>query len=136
MSFGQPAAVVSSTALHYPSPTQLADIYRTLARLLPDRGVLINADMFPLSTPVLDTVASAMTRCEPAGEDWEGWWRDVHTDKRLSLPLAARAKTVLPHGGDNALSADAHIALMQAAGFREAGEVWRDGRSAVVVAVR
>lgn len=135
--YGRPAAVVSSTALHYQPPTDLADLYRTLARLLPTGGVLLNADMFPLATPGLDAVAKALiAQPAPDAPDWESWWNDVHRDERVADLLAARKNVTLPGGGDNGLTSDAHIALMQVAGFREVGEVWRHGRSAVIAAIR
>lgn len=134
--YSAPAAVVSSTALHYPSTSVLGAIYRDLARLLPIGAVLINADMFPLSCAILDTAAAALPGQDWIGEDWNSWWESVHRDPRLAAALGARARTALPEGGDNGLSAEAHITLMQIAGFRAVGEVWRYGRSAVIVAAR
>ncbi|MGF1426596.1 class I SAM-dependent methyltransferase [Kitasatospora sp. LaBMicrA B282] len=137
-------AAVSTTALHYPEPDRLRAIYRELAAALRPGGVLVNGDhLAPDGGPALSSLATAVGRgCEQrlgaaSGEDWAGWWAEVRRVPEFADLLAARDLRPAPATGDgNGLSARAHEELLLAAGFREAGTVWRCGDSCVLVAVR
>ncbi|GAA1911543.1 class I SAM-dependent methyltransferase [Streptomyces sodiiphilus] len=140
---GRPVdAVVSSTALHYPPEHRLLDLYRDLGLLLRPGGVLVNADQLPPTDPMVARYASAVDtraahrRGVPRQEDWQTWWAAVARAPELAPLLAARERCGLGPGADNGLSLDGHLALLEKAGFRTAGVVWRCGTSCVLVAVR
>lgn len=68
-------AVVSTTALHYPTPDTLATIYRDLATALRPGGVFVNGDHFLPDEPDLADLARALGRRDGATEeDWTAWW--------------------------------------------------------------
>lgn len=123
-------AVVSSTALHYPAPEVLAGIYRDLHGLLDGDGLFVNADHFPLPPEL----ATLLRTWGDGGQGWNQWWSAAESDPGLAKAMTLRSSAHLPGGGDNGLTAEAHLALLDAAGFATAEVVWRDGPSAVLAA--
>jgi len=121
------AAVVSSTALHYPPIDQLRRIYADAHGLLRPGGLLVNADHFGQPEQAAD---------EPDHlEPWQSWWRSAAAAPELAEAFALR-RLVPALEGDNELSARTHVEELAAAGFVDAGEVWRDRHSAVLAARR
>jgi SAM-dependent methyltransferase len=136
-------AVVSTTALHYPSPDALLGIYRDLAGALRPDGVLVNGDHLVPEEPGLAELAAAVgrrgsqRRGPTSAEDWSAWWAAVARIPEFDDLLAARERQLPPCDGDgNGLSAARHCELLRVAGFRQVGSVWQYGMSAVLVAVR
>lgn len=138
-----PDAFVSTTALHWLTPTQLNALYRDCGRLLRPGGLLIDGDELsePAGRPRLDAIARGVgaRRAERAGvganEDWEGWWHAVEAAPELADLLAERSGG-FDHHVDEPARLDTHLAALAAAGFAEAGVVWQHGRDRVVVGVR
>ncbi|MGH3935469.1 MAG: class I SAM-dependent methyltransferase [Pseudonocardiaceae bacterium] len=133
-------AAVSTTALHWVPPPQLARLYVDLAALLRPGGVLVNGDHLKLADPALAELAEAAEqgRAERAGvtgnEDWSTWWDAITTEPALAQLQARRVERGLRHGYGNRLSVDQHVAMLQAAGFTTIGPVWQSGTDHVLVA--
>lgn len=136
-------AVVSTTALHYPSAGTLLGIYRDLAGALRPGGILVNGDHLVPEEPELAALATAVGR-RRAGrrgvdeiEDWSAWWTAIGRIPEFTHLLAARERQLPPCEGDgNGLSAAQHGELLREAGFRQVGSVWQYGISSVLVALR
>ena len=135
-------AAVSSTALHWLEPTDLGQLYRTLAENLRPGGVFVNADHMGLGQPKLDALADAVreARTRRVGTadnvDWRDWWQALQSDDELAPLVDARSNTAIAHGGENGLTVWQHAELLRQAGFTEAGPVWQFGDDHVLVAVR
>ncbi|MFI9273084.1 class I SAM-dependent methyltransferase [Kitasatospora sp. NPDC052896] len=136
-------AAVSTTALHYPAPERLLEIYRELAAVLRPGGVLVNGDHLAPPEPVLASLAATVghRRAGRQGpvpaEDWAAWWAAARQVPEFADLLAERSAKAAPTSGEgNGLSVLQHQELLREAGFREVGEVWRYGDSCVLVAVR
>ncbi|MFE0751697.1 class I SAM-dependent methyltransferase [Gordonia sp. NPDC058843] len=134
-------AVVTSTALHYPSVPVVAAIYRECALLLRPGGVVVNADHLFADSPGLQEIATevgerAADRRDVRGQEtWHQWWGAVADEPEFADLLSHRARDVPVHGGDNELTADQHREIMLASGFAEAGTVWQMGISSVLVGI-
>jgi SAM-dependent methyltransferase len=133
-------AAVSTTALHWVPPEQLATLYANLAGLLRPGGVLVNGDHLRLADQALAELAEAVEqgRAQRAGmtdnEDWSTWWEAVAAEPALAQLQARRAERGLRHGYGNRLSVDQHVAMLRAAGFTSIGPVWQSGTDHVLVA--
>ncbi|WP_084351237.1 class I SAM-dependent methyltransferase [Millisia brevis] len=133
------SAVVSSTALHYPTPSALADIYRTCAAVLSSGGVMVNADHLHPSAYLREVARLVGARSAhrrdtpPAAEDWEHWWAAANRVPEFAELLRDRKRLVPPHPGDNDLMVDDHRRLMCDNGFAVADTVWQCGFSTVLV---
>ncbi|HVB13820.1 MAG TPA: class I SAM-dependent methyltransferase [Candidatus Dormibacteraeota bacterium] len=132
-------AVVSATALHWLAPDALAAVYRSVAGLLRPGGLFADADYVPLlATPHLDQAAAALSASsDGAGEGWEEWWERVARVPQFSELLAERNRRFggALHPSEFTPAAEWHIEKLRAAGFSEAGVVWRRGTAAVVAAL-
>ncbi|MGD0701500.1 MAG: class I SAM-dependent methyltransferase [Trebonia sp.] len=141
-------AVVSTTALHWLSATELRELYATLAEVLRPGGVFLDGDHFredQASSPVLDRLGRVLEEREaqrryPDGhagraEDWEQWWRSVAADPALAEAAAERASGHVHHGVEGSQLAT-HTGALRAAGFAEVGTLWQRGSSRVLCGVR
>lgn len=137
-------AVVSTTALHWLTAPQLADVYRRSSNLLNPGGVLVNGDHLHDGPhrPRLDTLTRhiAQARLAPHGasqaEDWDQWWQAVANAPELEQLNQARAAAPVEHSSPDVPDLDEHITLLRAAGFAEVGTVWQHGNDRVLVALR
>jgi trans-aconitate methyltransferase len=135
-------AAVSSTALHWLSPADLGQLYRTLAENLRPGGVFVNADNMGVGQPKLDALADAVREARTrrvgtdANEEWGAWWQALQEDADLAPLVDARSNTAIAHSGENGLTVWQHAELLRQAGFSEAGPVWQFGDDHVLVAVR
>jgi SAM-dependent methyltransferase len=135
-------AAVSSTALHWLEPADLAQLYRTLAANLRPGGVFVNADHMGLGQSALDGIADAVREARTrrvgteTNEDWTAWWQALQQDDDLAPLLDARSGAAIAHSGENGLTVAQHAELLRQAGFAEAGPVWQFGDDHVLVGVR
>lgn len=135
-------AAVSSTALHWLTPADLGQLYRTLAENLRPGGVFVNADNMHLGQPRLDGIAAAIreARTRRVGtednEDWRSWWQALQEDSDLAPLVDARSQAAIAHSSENGLTVWQHADLLRQAGFAEAGPMWQFGDDHVLVAVR
>jgi SAM-dependent methyltransferase len=135
---GAPAALVSTTALHWLPPGDLAEFYGAAGELLLPGGIVMNGDhmRFDRRWPTLAKVAkSTRERMEREAiangeDDWAAWWERAETICRLA-PLkkrrdafyAARKPKRATSGQD--CSVDFHMAALRHAGFCEVGTAWQ-----------
>ncbi|GLY05468.1 class I SAM-dependent methyltransferase [Actinoplanes sp. NBRC 101535] len=137
-------AVLSSTALHWLSPPDLAGVYRTAAGLLRPGGVLINADHVPLpSGGRLQAACKAIDEARQqrginaGAESWADWWASVEQRPELAEALAGRRK-LWPEGSRDWAGASLEFqrAALGEAGFSEVDVVFQDLEERIVVAIR
>ena len=123
--------------VHYLRPERIRAVYRRCREVLAPGGLLVVADMMPD-----DGLPSVMRALDPApGEAaaelaWAQWWGEVAEAEQFAQLVAARTE-VFRHRVPANFAGDVswHRAAARAAGFREAGLLWRDGRHAALVAV-
>ena len=123
------AAVISSTALHYPSRQQLGGIYADVHALLRPGGLMANADHF--GAPDLPVRETSPDHLEP----WHSWWSSAAAAPELAEAFDLR-RSMPSVDGDNGLSLREHVEELTAAGFIDADAVWRDRHTAVLAAWR
>lgn len=137
-------AVLSSTALHWLSPPDLASAYKAAAGLLRPGGVLINADYTPLPAGGrLHAACEAIDRgrqqsaVNGGAEAWDDWWAAAESEPNLAEAVAER-RLLWPDGSrdGNAPGPGFHHAALAEAGFIEIGAVWQDLEERVLVAIR
>jgi SAM-dependent methyltransferase len=135
-------AAVSTTALHWLEPADLARVYRVLAARVRPGGVFVNGDQLPLGDTGLDELADVVRerRSARAGvtenEDWNGWWAAARAEPALAGLVDERSQRAVAHHGGNQLTVREHAELLREAGFRTAGPVWQSGDDHVLVAIR
>jgi trans-aconitate methyltransferase len=137
-------AVLTATALHWLTPERVAGVYAEAAGLVVPGGVLVNTETVPdpgLSSlaDALDAVVTARgAELRAAGDvpTWEQWWEQLRTDPVLAGPTAerdARFRSRDATHTESVLPVDWHVSALRAAGFAEAGLVWRGLRDAAVL---
>ena len=135
-------AIVSTTALHWVPPADLAALYRAMGGLVRPGGVLVNADHLYDDQPSIAELAGAVRSAHEhrAGvvdnEDWASWWRAAAGDPDLGDLVAARRARGIAGGYGNRLTVADHAAMARAGGFDQVGRVWQKGDDVVLVAVR
>lgn len=138
-------AVVSTTALHWLSPSQLAAVYRQVHdEVLAPGGVLINGDYLPLPnamTRLRATVKTLDARRQAVavgrGADvWDAWWERLRAEPSLEDAFAERER-IFP-AGERTWSSPGlafHETALVEAGFEEVGMVWQDLEEGVLIAL-
>jgi SAM-dependent methyltransferase len=137
-------AVVTATALHWLAEDAVRRLYRDLAALVRPGGVVAHSERMPLADlPRLGPALAEIDQQHTAGSDdrrarWDAWWDQVAHEPALQHAVTERRavfETTYPTE-EFSPPADWHIAALTAAGFAEAGLVWRSGPAAVIAAVR
>lgn len=138
-------AVISTTALHWLSPSQLAAVYREVHELLAPGGALINGDYLPLAgtktrlraaANTLDTNRQAVAIADGA-DPWDAWWDGLRAEPSLREAFAERER-IFP-AGERTWSSPGfsfHEVALVEAGFDEVGLVWQDLEEGVLIALR
>jgi SAM-dependent methyltransferase len=141
-------AAVSTTALHWLNPADLAAMYAELAQVIRPGGLLLNGDHLGVDeaqAPVLAKLGEALLQREderrfPDGhaESWQGWWDAVAVAPELAGPVAEREawRGHADHHGWASRLLDTHVNALHAAGFAEAGTLWQRGDNRLLCAVR
>ncbi|WP_214401822.1 class I SAM-dependent methyltransferase [Pseudonocardia lacus] len=135
-------AAVSSTALHWLAPDDLAALYATLAARLRPGGVFVDADHRGLDGPAAGELARHVRDARAArvgvdaNEDWRAWWDAVLADDDLAPLAEARSREGAAHSAESALTLGQQQALLREAGFRTVTTVWQCGDDVVLVGVR
>ncbi|MGV6876415.1 class I SAM-dependent methyltransferase [Pseudochelatococcus sp. B33] len=145
MNADKPSALVSTTALHWLSPGDLAEFYGAAGELLKPGGIVMNGDhmRFDIRWPTLAGIAKtirqqveheAVTHGE---DDWAGWWERAAKIPRLAALkeqrdafFASRPLKRARSGED--CSVDFHVAALRHAGFVETGTIWQQFDNYVV----
>lgn len=137
-------AVLTATALHWFEPTRVADLYGEIRALLRPGGVFINADHMP--DDGLPGLAGRMAQRERAHRQarwaagavlsWQGWWEHVAKDPVLG-PLVPERDRIFAnrHATEFYEPVSWHLSALHAAGYAEAGLVWRGASDAAVAGV-
>jgi hypothetical protein len=108
-------------------------------------GAVANADqMAPPDLPRLGAALAAVEDgrrervCADGRPDWDAWWDIAAADPRLAAAAAERRAFFggVNHPAEFDPPSSWHRQALLAAGFAEAGVVWRSGTGAVVAAVR
>ncbi len=138
-------AVLTATALHWLATDRLAALYREIHEVLRPGGVFVNADHMPdpdlpgLTERLIATADARRTARHATGAalSWAGWWETAAADPALT-PLVERRASIYPggHSQESTPPASWHTEALRAAGFAEAGIVWRGGADAAVAALR
>ncbi|GAA5109449.1 class I SAM-dependent methyltransferase [Haloechinothrix salitolerans] len=148
-------AAVSTTALHWLAPEQLAKLYRTLGSLITPGGVFVNGDHLGLSDQRMHTLARTLRdrRANRVGvqdnEEWRAWWNTILADQHFADVARDRARRFVPERGttsevsddshshgNNGVTLDEHIDLLRNAGFSSVSPLWQIGDDHVLTAVR
>ena len=129
--------ITAVMTLHYLQPDRARACYAEARRCLAPGGLLIVADLMPD-----DGVPSVMSALDPAPHEaaaelaWSQWWSGLDAMPALRPVLTER--TAVFRGrppADFTAPVSWHVAAARAAGFREAGLLWRSGRHAALAAV-
>lgn len=146
-------AVVSSTALHWLSPHQLAATYQRLAGLVRRGGLFINADnmSYDPGQAAMATLSSAAQRrrgneVSEQGDtpDWDAWWSGLAAVADLDAARAERTRRAEDRRpgeddhdpGSRLTGVRLHVAALVEAGFVEVDTIWQDHDDRVLLAVR
>jgi len=135
-------AVISTTALHYPSEPLLRSILADIHGLLRSDGLFVNADKMPWQPGLSAGLIKAIgyRRAHRSGalgqEDWDGWWQAIREDPGLVELISRRDRSGLSSGPGNTLTVREHQRILLDAGFRDVATVWQVGDDHVVIAVR
>ncbi|WP_327436512.1 class I SAM-dependent methyltransferase (plasmid) [Streptomyces sp. NBC_01201] len=144
-------AVVTATALHWLDTEPLRRLFGTLAGLLREGGVFLNADhMYDESAPRLNSAMNALltTRQErqraEGALDWADWWGRVADDPALAEPAARRfallgdprEPRLAGARPDRPTSVQWHLDTLRAQGFGEARQIWCSASDSLVAALR
>jgi SAM-dependent methyltransferase len=137
-------AVVSTTALHWLRPAELARVLARAFGLLRPGGMLLNGDYVPdqPSTGLTDSLLADLERvrserAQQAGAlEWDAWWWAVEEAGGYGAELEERRRRL----ADSERAAEPgladHLAALRQAGFAETGVVWRDLQEVLLVGTR
>ena len=139
-------AALSTTALHWLSPGEQADLFVRLAGLIRPGGVFVNGDhlTFDQDQQRIAAAAKAVQEKEaerdsavhPA-ETWSQWWQAVEEEPAFAALVAERRSRWGGHPHyHSAGQALAMEAALERAGFTEVGTIWQRFENRVLVAVR
>lgn len=136
--------IVSTTALHWLTPGELAALYRKLHGLLVPDGVFLNGDYFPPSRPgiriekaVLAVGSNRMSRLTNAGApDWDSWWDRLRSSEEFADTMEAHDEIFRGRDVQKAPSMEFHLESLWNSGFSEVELVWHDLTEGLVCAIR
>ncbi|MDN5855646.1 MAG: class I SAM-dependent methyltransferase [Pseudonocardia sp.] len=140
----RPDAFAATTALHWLTRDQLAEVYRFCATALAPEGILVNGDHFQESPDIRPQIGALLAHVArgraarvglPGREDWGSWWEAVATAPELADIRGDQGGQPIQHDVPETPSLDGHLDLLHSAGFTESGTVWQHGDDRVLVAV-
>jgi SAM-dependent methyltransferase len=140
----QADAAISTTALHWLSPSELLEMFSKLTRLLRPGAVFINGDHLTFDSDQ-SRISSAVNQVRqniegeprpPGAETWTEWWAAIEADPALA-GLSAERKSRWGGHADYHSPGEATFmsAALQRAGFFEVGTVWQWLDNRVLVAI-
>ena len=139
-------AVVTAASLHWFEPDDVSRVYREIATSLRPGGLFANLDWIPIAgAPELERVSDAYgrdreRRLTPEREGqlspWSEWWAQTLADPDLAAEAKERSAMDVPRSAEHFADEEWHRSELIAAGFAEAGVIWRSFSSAVMVAQR
>jgi trans-aconitate methyltransferase len=139
-------AVLSTTALHWLQPKDLANLYQVLGKMIRKGGVFMNGDHMPYGDrwPRTHRLARAWSRAQgkkgfrdSRAETWDRWWDAVEKDPEFAEELAERRRRYpARHSPEAPLSPEVHTKYLKAAGFKEVAVIWQHLDNRVLMALR
>ena len=143
---GQFDAVVTAASTHWFEPDDLSSLYRAIATSLRPGGLFVNLDWIPIArAPELERLSDAYVRDrerrltperEGRPSPWSEWWEQTLADPDLAAEARERSVMDVPRSAEHFADEEWHRSELIAAGFAEAGVVWRSFSSAVMVSKR
>lgn len=140
----QADAAISTTALHWLSPSELIEMFSNLTRLLRPGAVFINGDHLTFDSDQ-SRISSAVNQVRqdiegeprpPGAETWTEWWAAIEADPALAGLVAERKSRWGGHADYHAPGeAQFMSAALQRVGFVEVGTVWQWLDNRVLVAI-
>jgi trans-aconitate methyltransferase len=138
--------VITSTALHWVTATDILRIYADLASLTQPGSVYLNADRLPVGAPAgrfgqaTETIrkreVSQAQLLAPA-ESWEEFWSAAESDPAFADLIVERNRLFEDNPSPRDLvTAAFHLEALNMAGFAETAVVWRYMDYSVVAAIR
>jgi SAM-dependent methyltransferase len=139
-------AVLTATALHWLPAERVAALYREVREVLRPGGIFANADHMPeeglptLSVKLRDHARGVREAryATGAATSWPDWWKLAAADEFLG-PKAIERERIYPsarHNHEWTPPVAWHVETLRAAGYTEAGILWRGGTDAAVVGLR
>lgn len=127
-------AAISATALHWLEPDELARLYQSVASVLTDQGVCLNADhllfdalaqpwMRALATDERERVRVHLTMAGVM--TWQEWWDTALSQPGWEAEAAEYALRWSDKASTTKVSAEFHLEAMRAAGFVETAQIWQ-----------
>jgi SAM-dependent methyltransferase len=139
-------AVVTAASTHWFEPDELSRLYRAISTVLRPGGLFANLDWIPIAqAPELQRLSDAYVRdrerrltLEREGQSspWSEWWTQTLADPDLAAEARERSAMDVPRSAEHFADEDWHRSELIAAGFAEAGVIWRSFSSAVMTARR
>lgn len=139
-------AVVTAASTHWFEPDDLSGLYRAIAASVRPGGLFVNLDWIPIAgAPELQRLSDAYVRererrltSDREGQlsPWSEWWAQTLADPDLAAEATERSGMDLPRSAEHFADEEWHRSRLIAAGFAEAGVIWRSFTSAVLVARR
>ncbi len=139
-------AVVTAASTHWFEPEDLSSLYRVIARSLRPGGLFANLDWIPIAqAPELQRLCDAYVRDrerrlaperEGQPSPWRDWWAQTLADPDLAAEASERSAMDVPESAEHFADEDWHRSELIAAGFAEAGVIWRSFSSAVMLSRR
>lgn len=129
----KPDAVISSTAIHWLLPEQQTALYRTIAGVLAEGGIFMNADhqRFDALNPIQKALAEKHDNLtqenawRQGAQDWDTWFAQAVSHSALFELQAEREKVFANRPLPLATHVDFQLAILRQAGFAESGTVWQ-----------
>ncbi|MFC7534718.1 class I SAM-dependent methyltransferase [Actinoplanes sp. GCM10030250] len=139
-------AVLTATALHWLPAERVSALYAEIREVLRPGGIFANADHMPEEgLPILSSKLHEHGRIKRearyasgASTSWPDWWARVAADEQLAAKAVERARIypAADHSQEWLPPAAWHVEALRAAGYSEAGVIWRGGTDAAVAALR
>lgn len=143
---GQFDAVVTAASTHWFGPDDLFSLYGAIASSLRPGGLFANLDWIPVAqAPEVQRLSDAYLRGrerrltqghEGQPWPWREWWAQTLADPDLAAEARERSAMDVPPSAEHFANEDWHRSALIAAGFAEAGVIWRSFTSAVMVSRR
>ena len=139
-------AVVTSQTFHDIDAGRLRSVYCTLGARLWPKGVLLNSDWMPWDRSqsrfgrLYEKVAEIKKRDGRQADrlhfhrEYMKWWEDAKKVRSLREVFKGVDPLVYDKKATKVTTVEAHLTTLHHAGFRDAGVVWQDGESRVVMA--
>jgi SAM-dependent methyltransferase len=139
-------AVLTSTALHWLTASDVLRIYADLAGLVNPGGVYLNADRLPVGAPAgrfgqateaLRKLQVTQAQSLQLAETWQDWWTAAESEPAFAGLVAERNRLFEDNPSPRDLLTTAcHLEALSMAGFSETAVVWRYLDYSVVAAIR